>query len=122
MKHIFITIIFSLIVLLPSFSQQVFKPVSATLEQGGESFTSTQFDCANMMVYDNKSSVTVSVAGDRMTLSQDRLNKDTYSFQASKGQTQIRVVALRSSSSGKIYIVTSTTITPREKATITFKP
>lgn len=45
----------------------LFKPTSATINDSQGSYTSEHFDCSNMSVTDNKTSVSIAIAGDKMT-------------------------------------------------------
>ena len=55
----------------------LFKPTSATINDSQGSYTSEHFDCSNMSVTDNKTSVSIAIAGDKMTLYPNQYNKDT---------------------------------------------
>lgn len=56
----------------------VFKPTSATINDSQGSYTSEHFNCSAMFVTDNKTSVSIAIAGDKMTLYPNQYNKDTY--------------------------------------------
>lgn len=100
----------------------VFRPVSATINDSYGSFTSEQFDCANMLVTDNRTSVTVTVAGDKMVLSPSKYNEDTYTFTAYQNSTRVEGVAFRSSNTNKIFVVIMTITNGDKSVKISFKP
>lgn len=55
----------------------IFKPTSATINDSQGSYTSEHFDCSVMLVTDNRTSVSIAIAGDKMTLYPNQYNKDT---------------------------------------------
>lgn len=100
----------------------LFKPTSATINDSQGSYTSEHFDCSNMSVTDNKTSVSIAIAGDKMTLYPNQYNKDTYIAIAHQGNIELKIVAYRSSNSNNIFLVTMTTKNGNQSVTINFKP
>lgn len=100
----------------------VFKPTSATINDSQGSYTSEHFDCSNMLVTDNKASVSIAIAGDKITLYPNLYNKDTYIAVARQGNIELKIVAHRSSSSNNIFLVVMTTKNGDKSVTINFKP
>lgn len=100
----------------------LFKPTSATINDSQGSYTSEHFDCSNMLVTDNKTSVSIAIAGDKMTLYPNQYNKDTYTAIARQGNIELKIVAYRSSNSNNIFLVTTTTKNGNQSVTINFKP
>lgn len=100
----------------------LFKPTSATINDSQGSYTSEHFDCSNMLVTDNKTSVSIAIAGDKMTLYPNQYNKDTYTAIARQGNIELKIVAYRSSDSNNIFLVTMTTKNEDQSVTINFKP
>lgn len=100
----------------------IFKPTSATINDSQGSYTSEQFDCSVMLVTDNKPSVSIAIAGDKMTLYPNQYNKDTYIAIAHQGNIELKIVAYRSSNSNNIFLVTMTTKNENKSVTINFKP
>lgn len=100
----------------------LFKPTSATINDNQGSYTSEHFDCSNMSVTDNKTSVSIAIAGDKMTLYPNQYNKDTYIAIARQGNIELKIVAYRSSNSNNIFLVTMTTKNGNQSVTINFKP
>lgn len=100
----------------------VFKPTSATIKDSQGSYTSQQFDCTSMLIEDNQTSVQVAIAGDKITLYPSKYNKDTYMTVVNQGSVEVTVVAFRSSSTKKIFLVTTTTRNGNKSVTIKFKP
>ncbi len=122
MKHIiFILCIFASIC---ASAQTLFKPKSATIQDAQGSYTSQSFDCGNMVVNDYSSLIKVSVSGDTYTLNRSATNNDTYLFSQHKGNNKVELVAYRSSSSKKIYLVTLKIkwLNENRSITISFKP
>ena len=103
-------------------SKMIFKPVSATLTDSKGSFTSTDFNCGNLYLIDKGNSIDITIAGDKFSLYPIGYSNDTYQFQASQLNQSIKLVAYRSSSTNKIYLVVSTTIINQQKIVINFKP
>ena len=99
----------------------IFKPTSATIKDNQGSYTTQQFDCSNIVVNDNITTVDVVVAGDKITLSPNQYNKDTYVAIAHQGSIEVKAVAYRSSSSNKIYLIILMTKNGDESVTINFK-
>lgn len=100
----------------------IFKPTSATIEDNQGSYTTQQFDCSNIVVNDNITTVDVVIAGDKIILSPNQYNKDTYTAIAHQGSIEVKAVAYRSSSSNKIYLIILTTKNGDKSVTINFKP
>ena len=116
----------SLLLLLATFSivaicQTTFRPVKATITDSQGSFTSSNFNCPNMVVYDKGSSVQLSWGGENIPLSKSS-SPDTYIASQSKSGTTIKFVAYRSSSTRKIYLVICTTKGNGKSVEINFKP
>lgn len=100
----------------------IFKPTSATINDSQGSYTSEHFDCSVMLVTDNRTSVSIAIAGDKMTLYPNQYNKDTYIAIARQGNIEFKIVAYRSSNSNNIFLVTMTTKNGNQSVTINFKP
>lgn len=98
-----------------------FKPVKATITDSQGSFTSSNFNCPNMVVYDKGSSVQLSWGGENIPLSKSS-SPDTYIASQSKSGTTMKFVAYRSSSTGRIYLVICTTKGNGKSVDIHFKP
>jgi hypothetical protein len=104
-----------------AFSQTTFRPVKATITDSQGSFTSSNFNCPSMVVYDKGSSVQLSWGGENIPLSKSS-SPDTYIASQSKSGTTMRFVAYRSSSTGRIYLVICTTKSNGKSVEINFKP
>ncbi|KAA4196496.1 hypothetical protein F3D20_27445 [Bacteroides ovatus] len=100
----------------------IFKPTSATINDSQGSYTSEHFDCSVILVTDNRTSVSIAIAGDKMTLYPNQYNKDTYIAIARQGNIELKIVAYRSSNSNNIFLVTMTTKNGNQSVTINFKP
>lgn len=100
----------------------IFKPTSATINDSQGSYTSEHFDCSVMLVTDNRTSVSIAIAGDKMTLYPNQYNKDTYIAIVRQGNIELKIVAYRSSNSNNIFLVTMTTKNGNQSVTINFKP
>ena len=100
----------------------IFKPTSATIKDNQGSYTTQQFDCSNIVVNDNITTVDVVIAGDKIILSPNQYNKDTYTAIAHQGSIEVKAVAYRSSSSDKIYLIILTTKNGDKSVTINVKP
>ena len=100
----------------------IFKPTSATINDSQGSYTSEHFDCSVMLVTDNRTSVSIAIAGDKTTLYPNQYNKDTYIAIARQGNIELKIVAYRSSNSNNIFLVTMTTKNGNQSVTINFKP
>lgn len=98
-----------------------FRPVSSTISDSEGSFSSSDFDCPNMVVYDKGSSVQLSWGGEDIPLSKSS-SPDTYIASQSKSGTTMKFVAYRSSSTGRIYLVICTTKGNGKSIEINFKP
>ena len=85
----------------------VFKPTSATINDSQGSY---------------KTSVSIAIAGDKMTLYPNQYNKDTYIAVARQGNIELKIVAYRSSDSNNIFLVVMTTKNGNKSVTINFKP
>lgn len=119
---IFILMLFSCTTLM--FAQtvtMVFKPTSATINDSQGSYTSQQFDCPNMLVNDNQTSVQIAIAGDIMNLYPTQYNKDTYINVVNHKNVEVKAVAYRSNNSNKIYLVVITTKNGNKSVVINFK-
>ena len=103
-------------------SIMTYKPVSATLTDSKGSFTSTDFNCGNLYLIDRGHSIDVTIAGDKFSLHPIGYGNDTYQFLTSQLNQSIKLVAYRSSSTNKIYLVVSTTIINQQKIVINFRP
>ena len=99
----------------------ILKPVKATITDSQGSFTSSNFNCPNMVVYDKGSSVQLSWGGENIPLSKSS-SPDTYIASQSKSGTTMKFVAYRSSSTRKIYLVICTTKGNGKSVEINFKP
>ena len=99
----------------------IFKPTSATIKDNQGSYTTQQFDCSNIVVNDNITTVDVVIAGDKIILSPNQYNKDTYTAIAHQGSIEVKAVAYRSSSSDKIYLIILMTKNGDKSLTINFK-
>jgi len=120
MKRIAILIIlftFSIV----AFCQTTFRPVKATITDSQGSFTSSSFNCPNMVVYDKENIVQLSWGGENIPLSKSN-SPDTYIASQSKSGTMMKFVAYRSSSTRKIYLVICTTKSNGKSVDIHFKP
>ena len=99
----------------------ILKPVKATITDSQGSFTSSNFNCPNMVVYDKGSSVQLSWGGENIPLSKSS-SPDTYIASQSKSGTTMKFVAYRSSNTRKIYLVICTTKGNGRSVEINFKP
>jgi hypothetical protein len=99
----------------------VFRPVKATITDSQGSFTSSNFNCPNMVVYDKGNSVQLSWGGENIPLSKSS-SPDTYVASQSKSGTTMKFVAYRSSSTRQIYLVICTTKGNGKSVDINFKP
>lgn len=61
-----------LIISIGSFCQSTYKPVKATITDSQGSFSSSTFDCPNMIVYDKGNSVQLSWGGETIPLYKDK--------------------------------------------------
>ena len=104
-----------------AFCQTVFRPVKATMTDSQGSFTSSNFNCPNMVVYDKGNSVQLSWGGENIPLSRSN-SPDTYIASQSKSGTTMKFVAYRSSSTRQIYLVICTTKGNGKSVDIHFKP
>ena len=120
MKRAFL-IILLLNVAIVVFCQTTFSPVKATITDSQGSFTSSNFNCPNMTVYDKGSSVLLSWGGENIPLSKSS-SPDTYIASQSKSGTTMKFVAYRSSSTRQIYLVICTTKGNGKSIDIYFKP
>ncbi len=115
----------SLLLLLAAFSvvafcQTTFRPIKATITDSQGTFSSTSFNCPNMIVYDKGSSVLLSWGGENIPLSKSS-SPDTYIASQTKSGTTMKFVAYRSSSTGRIYLVICTTKSNGKSVDIHFK-
>lgn len=101
--------------------QITFKPTKATITDSQGSFTSSNFNCPNMVVYDKGNSVQLSWGGENISLYKGS-SPDTYVASQSKSGTTMKFVAYRSSSTRQIYLVICTTKGNGKSVEINFKP
>lgn len=120
MKRVFL-IILLLNVAIVIFCQTTFRPVKATITDSQGSFTSSNFNCPNMVVYDKGNIIQLSWGGENIPLSKSN-SPDTYIASQSKSGVTIRFVAYRSSSTRKIYLIICTTKGDGKSVDIHFKP
>ena len=102
-----------------------FYPKNTTIVDSGESYTFDSYDCPNMNVTDNGSSVKVAWGGTEVILKTTTSNSDTYYCEGETSKGKIAVTAYRSSRSGEIYLVTVQMPNPSPNVnfiTINFKP
>jgi len=120
MKRVFL-IILLLNVAIVIFCQTTFRPVKATITDSQGSFTSSNFNCPNMVVYDKGNIIQLSWGGENIPLSKSN-SPDTYIASQSKSGVTIRFVAYRSSSTRKFYLIICTTKGDGKSVDIHFKP
>ena len=120
MKKLIIPLLLSVISTI-AFCQTIFRPVKATITDIQGSFTSSNFNCPNMVVYDKGKIVQLSWGGENILLSKSS-SPDTYVASQSKSGTIMKFVAYRSSSTRKIYLVICTTKSNGKSVDIHFKP
>lgn len=104
-------------------SSSVFRPQNATIVDGSGSHTYSSYDCPNMTVSDRGSTVTITWGGDTVTLS--KIDNSTYSASGRTSRGSVTIRAMRSSRTGKIYLVTAQMPNPTpgvQYITINFKP
>jgi hypothetical protein len=104
-----------------SYSQTTFRPVKATISDSEGTFSSSSFNCPNMIVYDKGHTVLLTWGGESISLNKSN-SPDTYVASQSKSGTIIRFVAYRSSSTKRIYLVICTTKSNGQSVVINFKP
>lgn len=104
-----------------AFCQITFRPVKATITDSQGSFTSSNFNCPNMVVYDKGNIVQLSWGGENIPLSKSN-SPGTYIASQTISGTTMRFVAYRSSNTGKIYLVICTTRSNNKSVEINFKP
>lgn len=103
----------------------VFHPKNATIVDSEGSHNFTSYDCPNMNVTDNGSTVNVAWGGDNVVLQKSHNNSDTYTAIGNTSRGKVTIKAFRSSASGKIYLVTVAMPNPTSDVlhiTINFKP
>ena len=122
MKRLVSILLLQTLCIVAMFAQVSFKPTSATINDNQGSYTSQYFDCGNMVVTDNKNSILISLAGNRITLYPDEYNKDTYMHVTRQGNTEVKAFAFRSSNSSHIYLITITTKENERSIQISFSP
>lgn len=122
MKRLVSVLLLQTLCIAAMFAQVTFKPTSATINDYQGSYTSQHFDCGNMIVTDNKTSVSIAIAGDKITLYPNQYNKDTYIAIARQRNIELKIVAYRSSNSNNISLVVMTTKNRNRSVTINFKP
>lgn len=101
----------------------VFRPKNATIVDSSGAHTYSSYDCPNMTVSDRGSTVTISWGGDTVTLS--KIDNSTYSVSGRTSRGTVTLKAMRSSRTGKIYLVTAQMPNPApgvQYITINFKP
>ena len=102
-----------------------FYPKNAAIVDSKGSYNSTSYDCPNMNVADNGSTVKVTWGGDNVVLNESHSNSDTYTATGNTSRGKITINAFRSSESGMIYLVTVAMPNPTPDVlhiTINFKP
>jgi hypothetical protein len=99
-----------------------FKPVSATLTDELGNYTSDNFDSSNLFLVDNRSSLEVTIAGDKFTLFPIGYGKDTYQCEGKNQRGKVKFVAYRSSKTSAIYSIICTTLLDGKKIVIKYKP
>lgn len=99
-----------------------FKPVSATLTDELGNYTSDNFDSSNLFLVDNRSSLEVTIAGDKFTLFPIGYGKDTYQCEGKHQRGKVKFVAYRSSKTSAIYSIICTTLLDGKKIVIKYKP
>ena len=104
-----------------AFSQTTFKPVKATITDSEGSFTSSSFDCPNMVVVDKGNIVQLIWGGENIPLYASN-SPGTYIASQTKSGVTMRFVVYRSSSTGRIYLVICTTKGNGKSVDIHFKP
>lgn len=102
-----------------------FRPQNATIldSEGNHNFTS--FDCPNMNVTDNGNTIYISWGSDNVALNESLSNSDTYIATGNTSRGKVTIKAIRSSASGKIYLVMVAMPNPTpdiQHITINFKP
>ena len=106
-------------------SPSIFRPVSATISDSEGTFSSSNFDCPNMMVYDmtndGQNKIRLLWGGEDIMLYPE-VDPDTYIASQSKGGITMKFVAYRSSSTREIYLVICTTKGNGQSVDIDFKP
>lgn len=120
MKRILLSLILATFAIV-AFSQTTFRPVKATITDSQGTFTSSNFNCPNMVVYDKGNMVQLSWGGEIIPLSKGN-SSGTYVASQTKSGTTMRFVAYRSSNTGKIYLVICTTRSSNKSVEINFKP
>jgi hypothetical protein len=98
-----------------------FNPVSSTISDSEGTFSSSNFDCPSMIVYDKTNSVLLSWGGENIPLYKGN-SPDTYVASQTKSGVTMSFVAYRSSSTGRIYLVICTTKGNGQSVVINFKP
>lgn len=121
MKKFFILYLV-LILSIHTFGQSIFRPTKATIYDSQGQFSSTNFNCPNMKVYDKGSYVLAYWGGETIKLYRDKNDANFYSDSQTKYGTTIRIAAYRSSNTRKIYLVIVSTISNSQRTDINFKP
>lgn len=113
-----------LVLVLPIhiFGQNIFRPIKATIYDSQGQFSSINFNCPNMKVYDKGSHVLAYWGGETIKLYRDKNDANFYSDSQTKYGTTIKIAAYRSSNTRKIYLVIVSTISNSQRTDINFKP
>ena len=104
-----------------SWGQVIFKPTKATIYDSEGQYSSTNFNCPNMSVYDKGAYVLLRWNGETIKLFNSRDDSDTYTDSQTKYDTTIKFTAYRSSSSREVYLVVVSTISNSQRMDINFK-
>ena len=102
-----------------------FYPKNTTIVDSEGSHNFTSYDCPNMNVTDNGNTVNIAWGGDNVILNESHSNSDTYTATGNTSRGKVTIKAFRSSTSGKIYLVTVVMPNPTSDVlhiTINFKP
>ncbi len=107
------------------YGMTVFYPQNATIVDSEGSHNFTSYDCPNMNVTDKGNTVSIAWGGDNVVLNKSHSNRDTYTATGNTSRGKVTIKAFRSSTSGKIYLVTVAMPNPTpdvQHITINFKP
>lgn len=107
------------------YGMTVFYPQNATIVDSEGSHNFTSYDCPNMNVTDKGNTVSIAWGGDNVVLNKSQNNRDTYTATGNTFRGKVTIKAFRSSTSGKIYLVTAAMPNPTPDVlhiTINFKP
>lgn len=106
-------------------NKRIFTPKNALITDDNGIHQSNSFDCVNMSVEDYGNNINISCGGDKAVLKKSINNEDTYIATGTISHRNINITAFRSSTSGKIYLVTVKMSNPTpdiKSITIFFKP